>query len=125
MWFGATRCGSGVLSTLWSGTSLGVSGVVRVCVYVCVEVLRWVLMYRCCFFFPFVSFFVRGSGLSTFFHVTSLYIDAALLGGGRPYLNVNAGCLTIIKKKKKKKLDYKKAGPFPINKVVGKHAVPV
>ena len=34
-------------------------------------------------FLLFFSFSVRGSGLSTSFYVTSLYIDAALLGGAR------------------------------------------
>ena len=34
-------------------------------------------------FLPFVSFLVSGSGLSTSFYVTSLYVDAAPLGGAR------------------------------------------
>ena len=45
-------------------------------------VLDLVLGYRRVFF-PFVYFLVRGSGLSTSFYVTSLYIDAALLRGAR------------------------------------------
>ena len=45
-------------------------------------VLDLVLGY-CRVFFPFVCFLVHGSGLSTSFYVTSLYIDAALLGGAR------------------------------------------
>ena len=34
-------------------------------------------------FLSFVSFLVRGSGLSTSFCVTSLYVDAAPQGGAR------------------------------------------
>ena len=63
-------------------------------------VLRWVLLYRCWFFYPFVSFFVRGSGLLTSFYVTSLYIDAALLGGPA-ILQCECGLLDYKKKKNK------------------------
>ena len=62
-----------VFGIYWGGTGG--------CGYVCVVVLCWALMYHCCFFLAFVSFIVHGSGLFTSFYVTSLYIDAALLGG--------------------------------------------
>ena len=51
--------------------------------------MLWYCVRSCCTavvvsrFLLFVSFFVLGSDLSTSFFVTSLYIDAALLGGAR------------------------------------------
>ena len=65
-------------------------------------VLRWVVLYRCWFFSSVVSFFVRGSGISTSFFVTSLYIDAAPLGGAA-ILQCECGLLEYKKEKKKKK----------------------
>ena len=54
-------------------------------------------------FFFFVSFLVRGSGLSTSFCVTSLYVDAAPQGGPA-ILKCECGLLDYKKKKKKKKV---------------------
>ena len=93
--FGVARCGLGVRFTLWSVTCLGGDGVV------------WGLGfgYRvgschcCCCFFFLCRFLARGSGLSTPFYVTSLYVDAASLEGPRHAGWRMRGNVTIKKKK--------------------------
>ena len=87
---------------------------VRECVW-CGVVLGWVLLYCCCFFSLFVSFLVRGSGLSTSLYVTSLYIDAALLGGPDIF-QCECGLLDYKKKKKKNKTLPKLAYTHTTNK---------
>ena len=63
---------------LWSAMSSHGEGGCEVCVSV-----LGVSGFTGLVFFFFVSFLVRGSGLSTSFCVTSLYVDAAPQGGAR------------------------------------------